>query len=336
MDTRQEPLVSIVTPVYNGEAYLRECIESVLAQTYQNWEYIILNNCSHDRTLDIAEEYCLRDRRIRLYSNDRVLPIIENHNKAFSLISKNSKYCKVVSADDWIYPECLARMVGLAEANPSVGIVGAYQLSGGRGIWYVRNHGLPHSTSVVSGREICRIHLLGFLAVFGDPTSDMYRSDLVRSTPHFFPNDTAEADVSACFQHLRNADFGFVHQVLSYERLHEARVTTESLENNAYLSAAISDCRTYGDWYLSSSERDARLAQLVKTYYDYLSFSAFKFKGRKFWRYHAARLRGLGYPLDVVRLGKGIILKFIDLLLNPKESVQILMARVRLKRALGS
>ena len=52
-----EPLVSVATPVYNGERHLAECIESVLAQTYQNWEYIIVNNCSTDRTREIAESY---------------------------------------------------------------------------------------------------------------------------------------------------------------------------------------------------------------------------------------------------------------------------------------
>src|SRR5438093_8149037 len=52
-----QPLVSVVTPIYNGEKYLAECIESVLAQTYQNWEYVIVNDCSTDRSLDIAQYY---------------------------------------------------------------------------------------------------------------------------------------------------------------------------------------------------------------------------------------------------------------------------------------
>jgi glycosyltransferase involved in cell wall biosynthesis len=334
MNAQQRPLVSVVTPVYNGESYLRECVESVLSQTYQNWEYIILDNCSDDRTYEIVEEYRLRDSRIRLYHNDELLPIIANHNKAFGLISSESKYCKVVSADDWIFPECLERMVGLAEANPSVGIVGSYQLSGGDGLWYVRNFGLPYSTKVVAGREICRIHLLGMLSVFGSPTSDMYRSDLVRSTNSFYPNPTAEADVSACFHHLRNADFGFVHQVLSHERLHRARVTTISLETNAYLSAAISDCQTYGGWYLRRKEHDARLDELLKAYYAYLSKNALKFRGRDFWQHHARRLNELGFPLDIGRLFAGIALKLFGLILSPKDTFHLLTVRMRIRRAL--
>src|SRR5260370_19743157 len=131
MTTTEQPHVSIVTPVYNGALYIRECIESVLAQTYLNWEYSIVNNCSTDGTLQIIEEYVTKDNRIRVHNNDKLLDIIANHNRAFRLISPDSKYCKDVSADDWLYPECLERMVRVAEDHPSVGIVGSYQLSGG-------------------------------------------------------------------------------------------------------------------------------------------------------------------------------------------------------------
>jgi glycosyltransferase involved in cell wall biosynthesis len=333
-ENQNQPLVSVVTPVYNGEAYLSECIESVLAQRYRNWEYIILNNNSTDRTLEIAEQYQKRDSRIRVYSNTTLLPIIANHNTAFGLISGESKYCKVVSADDWMFPECLERMVGLAEENPSVGIVGAYQLSGGVGIWYVRNNGLPYSRTVVSGREVCREQLLGTLRILGNPTSVMYRADLVRSTDRFFPNPTAEADTSACLEALRTSDFGFVHQVLSHERIHNVRATTASLETNAYLSAAISDCQAYGEWFLTKKECDARIGELLNEYYAYLSRSAFKRKGKQFWSYHAKRLDELGFGLDGVRLSVGVASKFADLMLNPKETVRMAWARMRLNQAL--
>ena len=67
------PLVSVVTPVYNGAAFVSECIESVLAQTYENWEYVIVDNCSTDGTAEIAAGYASSDPRIRLVANDRFL-----------------------------------------------------------------------------------------------------------------------------------------------------------------------------------------------------------------------------------------------------------------------
>src|SRR2546425_13042121 len=107
----QDPLVSVVTPVYNGERYLRECIESLLAQTYEHWDYTIVNNCSTDRTLDIAREYAERDPRIRIHNNETFVRVIANHNIAFRQISPESKYCKPLAADDMLLPECLERMV---------------------------------------------------------------------------------------------------------------------------------------------------------------------------------------------------------------------------------
>ncbi len=325
----QEPLVSVLTPVYNGAAYLKECIDSVLAQGYSNWDYTIVNNCSTDGTAQIAEEYARQDRRIRVHHNTDFLDIIGNHNKAFSLISPDSKYCKVVSADDWLLPEFLSRTVALAEANPSVGIVGSYQLSGGGDQWYVRTDGLPYHRTVVPGREICRAHLLGQLDVLGNPTSSLYRSDLVRSTKAFYPNSTAEADISGCFNSLRSADFGFVHQVLSYERLHAVRITTTSKALNAYVSSKIGDLREYGPVYLTQEECDKRLEELLDGYYEFLALSAVNFRNKKFWSYHKDRLRELGCPLDRFRLGKSISAKLLDLVLNPKQTAEKIIRRAK-------
>ena len=77
MTSTSVPFVSIVTPVYNGAAYLADCIESVLAQTYTNWEYIIVDNRSTDSTPDIASAYARRDPRIRVHTNETFLDIID-------------------------------------------------------------------------------------------------------------------------------------------------------------------------------------------------------------------------------------------------------------------
>ena len=107
MDSAAPPLVSMVTPVYNNEEYLVECIESVLAQTYQNWDYTIVNNCSTDKTGEIARRYAAKDPRIKVYDSQQFLRAVPNHNLALRQISARSKYCKIVFADDWIFPRCL-------------------------------------------------------------------------------------------------------------------------------------------------------------------------------------------------------------------------------------
>ena len=127
MDSASQPLVSVVTPAYNEEEHLAECIESVLAQTYQNWDYTIVNNCSTDKTLDVARRYAAKDPRIHVRDKKQFLSMLANHNRAIRQISPRSKYCKMVLADDWIFPRCLERMVEVAEAHPSVGIVSAYE-----------------------------------------------------------------------------------------------------------------------------------------------------------------------------------------------------------------
>ena len=96
-------------------------------------------------------------------------------------LSAHSQYCKVLHADDWLFPDCLTRMVEVANAHPSVGIVGAYRLCGD----HVDLDGLPYPSTVVPGREICRSFLrltsgLGGVWVFGSPSSLLIRSDLIR------------------------------------------------------------------------------------------------------------------------------------------------------------
>ena len=96
MNSQEQPLISVVTPVYNGGKYLSQCIESVLAQTYRNWEYIIVDNCSSDRSLDIVKSRARKDTRIRIHNNQEFVGAIENHNNAFRQISTQSKYYKVL------------------------------------------------------------------------------------------------------------------------------------------------------------------------------------------------------------------------------------------------
>lgn len=101
-------LISIVLPVYNGAKFLRESIDSVLAQTYTNWELLIVDDCSTDETPSIAQEYAQRDSRIRYYRNEQNLRLPRNLNKGFSLT--RGDYLTWTSDDNRYRPEALEKM----------------------------------------------------------------------------------------------------------------------------------------------------------------------------------------------------------------------------------
>src|SRR5450631_1552731 len=151
MTSPNPPRVSVVTPVYNGDKHLAACIDSVLAQDYPNFEYLIINNFSSDRTLEIAQEYAARDPRIKVHTNERLLNVVESHNRAFELSPPECKYIKIVGADDWLYPNCLSEMVAVAEKYPTIGMVTSYVLVDERIGW----DGLPYPSTFVKGRDIC-------------------------------------------------------------------------------------------------------------------------------------------------------------------------------------
>jgi len=325
--TQSSPLVSVVTPVYNGERYLAECIESVLAQTYQNWEYIIVNNFSQDSTLEIAEQYAGRDPRIRIHSNQELVDIVRNHHIALAQTSSQSKYCKIVHADDCLFPECITRMVERAEENPRIGVVGAYALNGVRISW----HGLPYGSTVISGHEICRRTLLREFYLFGSPTSTLIRSDLIRRRlPHFYnESNNAHFDEEACFEVLQDNDFGFVQQVLTYTREHDESLTVSlSRALNTYLPGKLRMLLKYGPVYLEPEELDRCLRLKLREYYRFLGKSALKLEGRKFWEYHRSELANLDLPLSRWRTLAGACSELMDLIFNPQTTVEKLIKKV--------
>jgi glycosyltransferase involved in cell wall biosynthesis len=297
---RTLPLVTVVTPVYNGGETLAECIESVLAQSYTHFEYIIVNNCSTDRTREIAAAYAGRDARIRFVENEKFVGAQENHDAGFRRMSPESRYCKVVHADDWIFPECLERMVALAEEHPSVGIVGAYAL---REKWLFCD-GLPARQPVFPGREVCRLTLLRRLYVFGTPTSILFRAEIVRHRDPFYDGKRfpSNCDAAACYEILRDWNFGFVTQVLTFTRKGERGIAAEAARMGRSRPEKIRMLRQYGPDYLSREEFEAQLENEVRDYYRFLATSIFSHRGKEFWMHQRAALRELGLSSSWPRL----------------------------------
>jgi hypothetical protein len=113
------PLVSVLLTAYNRDPYIAEAIESVLAQTWTNFELIVCDDGSSDRTAEIAREYERRDNRIRVSVNPHNLGQFENRRHVADLA--RGQYLKYHDSDDVMYPHCLATMVEPLEAEPRAG-----------------------------------------------------------------------------------------------------------------------------------------------------------------------------------------------------------------------
>ena len=112
------PRVSIGLPVYNGEKFIREAIDSIFSQTFEDFELIISDNGSTDRTQQICQAYAAQDLRIRYYRNKKNIGAARNYNLVFELAS--GEYFKWAAHDDLCAPEYLERCVEILDRDPDV------------------------------------------------------------------------------------------------------------------------------------------------------------------------------------------------------------------------
>jgi glycosyltransferase involved in cell wall biosynthesis len=265
-----------------------------------------MDNCSTDGSSEVAAHYASRfPGKIRLIHTESFLSQVQNYNFALSCISPSSSYCKMVQADDWLFPDCIRSMVEVAEGHPTVGIVAAYELEGDE----VRLDGLPYPSTELSGRHVGRLYFLRGTYLFGTPTSLLMRSELIRSRSPFYDGRYAPfEDGHACFDLLKTWNFGFVHQVLTYSRRDNegiiSRVRSFGLELFLHLSMLVA----HGRDYLSQEEYDRCLKHAERQYFLYLARCACKLDrmSREFWEFHRKGLASVNYSLGWRRLGKWI------------------------------
>ena len=160
----QTPRVTVLMPVYNAEAYLREAMDSILAQTFTDYEFLILDDASSDTSAEIVRSY--DDPRIRLVQNERNLKVAATLNKGLEMA--RGEYIARMDADDISLPERLARQVAFLDIHSEVGIVGVWAKAFGKTSFLMPQPADP---------EIARAKLL-FDSCFVHPALMMRRSFL--------------------------------------------------------------------------------------------------------------------------------------------------------------
>lgn len=114
------PAISLIMSVYNGEDYLREAVESVLNQTFTDWELIVINDCSTDSTAQILADFAARDSRVKVYPNEVNLRLPSSLNRALTIAQ--GKYVARMDADDICLPDRLEKQYAFMEANPDIAL----------------------------------------------------------------------------------------------------------------------------------------------------------------------------------------------------------------------
>jgi glycosyltransferase involved in cell wall biosynthesis len=201
------PLVSVLLTSFNREDFIAESIESVLAQTFTDFELIVCDDQSHDRTRDIVDDYAGRDPRIRASVNERNLGDYPNRNKAASLA--RGRFLKYHDSDDVMYRHCLEVMVDALIAEPRAG----FALSASRS-W----PGGPCPMLLTPKLSYEREYLGTGLFQAG-PASALFRADVFRELGGF-PDEGVASDLCFWIQACARVNVLLVPGDLFYYRVH--------------------------------------------------------------------------------------------------------------------
>lgn len=208
-----QPQITVLMPVYNAEKYLREAIDSVLTQTFTNFEFLIINDGSTDSSESIIQSYS--DPRIRYIKNEQNLRLIATLNKGIGLIT--TKYMVRTDADDINMPERLELQYHYMEQHPQTGLLGTgFELFG---------ENLPTKTTRYSAdhNTICLKHLYQIHLSHG--TSIFRMSVLKDNNLLFDPNFAHAEDYELWTRISKVSKLANLQQILYRVRLHENEVS---------------------------------------------------------------------------------------------------------------
>lgn len=219
-----KPSISVLVTVYNREAYLKECLESILSSDFEDFEVIVVDDQSTDGSVEIVKEFAASDSRVHFFQNPSNLGDYPNRNRAAELA--RGKYLKYVDSDDTIRPDCLAKMVDAMEGFPDA----AYCLSYPRPVDLAR-------PALLSPSEAYRCHLIQQQGIFSSaPLLGMIRADCFQEVGGFRPDARNMGDTILWMELSARWPMIIVEDGLTWWRQHEGQeygLIRDNYEDNA-------------------------------------------------------------------------------------------------------
>jgi len=213
------PQITVAMPVYNGEGYVHLAIQTVLDQTYSDFELLIVDNCSTDGTLEVVKAFS--DPRIRLHVNSSNLGMVGNWNRSVELAT--GEYIKFLSHDDLLDPTCLEEQIAgfLQHKQENIGIVTCKKrVINQNGKNVMPGFGLRGQSRLISGRVAIRKSIRSGRNIIGEPSVVLIKTSTLRESglfelPEFTP------DIKMWFKILQKSELYFIDKTLASYRISE-------------------------------------------------------------------------------------------------------------------
>jgi glycosyltransferase involved in cell wall biosynthesis len=242
------PLVSVIMPVYNAEQYVGQAIESILGQTFTDFEFLIFDDGSYDRSVDVVRKYAEADQRIVFFDfkeNQGYVAHLNNGIKA-----AQGEYIARMDADDISLPERLAKQVKLMEANPMIGVCGTWFKVFGDTELEVK-HPINH--------DDIKLEFLRYNAI-GHPTV-LVKTSLLKQYP-YSPDLTPSEDYYL-WAHLSSVtQLHNIPEVLLHYRWHQTNISQTKAELSRRNSVR-AVCVLYNQLGINPTEQELALSRAI-------------------------------------------------------------------------
>jgi len=221
------PEVSVLIPIYNGERFLAECLDSVLQQDFGSFEILIADDGSTDRSLEIVQSYAAKNPRIRWWQNPKNLGQTENHNAC--LREARGEFIKFIHQDDkFLSPSALGKMVRALKEHPAATLAGSASdvIDDASRPQELR---LFYQAGVWNGKQIIRAGLEAVGNQIGEPTVVLFRK--AQAVRGFVDSYKQLWDLEMWFYLLEQGDFVYLAEPLCAFRIHPAQQSNINRRN---------------------------------------------------------------------------------------------------------
>ena len=211
--------ILVFVPTYNSEKYLRQCLDSVLQQTFQDWQCVISDDASTDKSVEIAREYEKMDSRFKVLTYEKNVGAANNWNRAKE--NNNSFATKILCADDYLLKDALKEQVDILQRNQTAIVFSERYIvfPSGKKL----HPRLPKYASKISFNDAFKFYINLGRNIFGEPVTALFRTDLFVQSEGFYPKFEYSLDTSGYMAIARGHDVTFDSSVVGAFRVSKSQ-----------------------------------------------------------------------------------------------------------------